>query len=604
MIKNIYPLFECSLERKDEMTERVLKMNQNLMNSFIGKKIEEAFNAQGNGLTEEIIDLYVYIIDAQGPDELSAIGNQYRIVEEVLNNNLSNYKDIYDNVEAFLRKILYVSNIDEYNKLDEKKPNGLKDMYKCMGLIDEDYDNKSASGAKFKLYKIYKAVCHERNVNTHTAPSNDPSTIAEIIWKSLFVELWVIRQYADSIIKKRDSLSDEEYEKILMSYCEYQIQAYEKVQDAGFTYIQIEYENTVDPNNDNAQLDGTVIKGTADTVLSTINFEETPSVKLVAEAGMGKTKMLEYINYKLCSDFKNGIEKVVPVFFVCNDTQGDIVDYQFEKSIYEKMKKILNQINAGHIPETGFLKYLLKNYKVMFLLDGLNELNRGIADKKKFIKSLLEYIKKDNDKRCYFLMTERYSRGAVTITNRVVYYKLSEISEVIKKEFFSAKGAEVLFKRLQIISEQYDVETRKELNSLLKRPFFLSVFCELSDSLANVDDKRMPATKLELMDYFVKMLIERENSKGEIAANYMYIKFYLLKLAELNLSEDRILLSDVLKGFAEVTTEYGLNNQDYSSNHIIELFEQLGFINCSDNKYIYVDDVYAEYMEELLLESL
>jgi hypothetical protein len=130
------------------------------------------------------------------------------------------------------------------------------------------------------------------------------------------------------------------------------------------------------------------------------------------------------------------------------------------------------------------------------------------------------------------------------------------------------------------------------------------VFCELSDSLANVDDKRMPATKLELMDYFVKMLIERENSKGEIAANYMYIKFYLLKLAELNLSEDRILLSDVLKGFAEVTTEYGLNNQDYSSNHIIELFEQLGFINCSDNKYIYVDDVYAEYMEELLLESL
>lgn len=584
------------------MNERTSRLCENLRNCFIWNKLVDAFNEQGKGIVENDIDLYVYVIDAQGPEGLAGISKQYAILEEIAHNNFSNYEEIYDNLEAFLKKLLFLFDTKKYEEYIKTENRGIASLLKFLGIIDDDYFDKSKT--KTSLYRIFSNIIYERNNNSHSAPVASPDKIADVIWKSVFIELWAVRKYKSELEVVKNILSENECQKIVEEYRQYQIATYEQRQEKGLKYIQIEYENTLDPEDDNDEIDINVIKGTADTLLESCHFEETPSVKLVAEAGMGKTMMLEYLNYKLSRDMYSTDDHILPILICCNDTKGDLKNYLFIDTILNKLKNFLNDSGYVNMSEKGLLDYILQNHKVMFLLDGLNEINKSNVDKSKFIKSLLDYIRRDNEKRCYFLITERYSRGATTIKNNIVYYRLSEITEDIKRQFFSSKGAETLFKRLQVIRDNYDIETQKELNLLLKRPFYLSVFCEMADSFSKMEDNKLPKNKQELMDFLVKELIKRENAKGEIAANYMYVRLYLVKLAELSSLNNRILLTDVLKGFTEVTQEYGLNNQEYSSNHILELFEQLGFIKCSDDMCVSVEDIYAEYMDELLLEIL
>ena len=591
------------------MNERTRKLYDDLKNCYVWEKLEEAYKDQGQVLTEDNVDLYVHVIDTQGPADLAGISKQYSILEEIVHNNFSNYSEIHDNLEAFLKKLLFIIDSGKYEEYKRTENRGIAKILKWLGIIDDDYFDKTKQ--KPPLYRICSNIIYERNSNSHSAPITSPDRIAEVIWKSLFIELWAVRKYHKEIGEKRDQFSEDEYQRIVELYLQYQISAYEKIQEKGFTYIQTEYENTKDPerddvNNDNDYDDISldIIKGTADSLLDCVQFEKTPSVKLIAEAGMGKTVMLEYLNYKLSRDLKEEQKNVLPLLIYCNDTKGDLKNYLFKDTVINKLRLFLDSSGWSYFSEIGLLEYMLRKYKVLFLLDGLNEIKKSSMDKSKFIKSLENFIRSDNNKRCYFLITERYSRGATTIKNKVVYYKLSDISEDIKRQFFSAKGADVLFCRLEAIKQNYDAETQKELNALLSRPFYLSVFCEMADSFSKLEDSKLPKNKQELMDVFIKRLIKRENEKGELAANYMYVRLYLAKLAELSSLDNRILLTDVLKGFTEVTQEYGLNNQEYSSNHMIELFEQLGLIRCSDDMYLSIEEIYAEYMDELLLQLL
>ena len=106
------------------------------------------------------------------------------------------------------------------------------------------------------------------------------------------------------------------------------------------------------------------------------------------------------------------------------------------------------------------------------------------------------------------------------------------------------------------------------------------------------------------MDLFVKKLVQRENEKGELAANYDYVRLYLEELANLLQGDNRIQNTDVLRAFAHVTNENGLSREEYSSNHLIDLFQQLGFLTCVDGKWIYIDEMYAEYMEALAIDLI
>ena len=169
--------------------------------------------------------------------------------------------------------------------------------------------------------------------------------------------------------------------------------------------------------------------------------------------------------------------------------------------------------------------------------------------------------------------------------------------------FFKAKGIEVLLERLNFIKSSFDSNTQKEMNELLRTPFYLSVICQMSDAILLKKDEQIPKTKFELMDLFLKELIKREREKGETTANITYIRYYLLELATLTNENNQSTLENILEAFSNITDKYGLNKEDYSSDHLVELFEQLGFINVV-NDTISVNDIYAEYINELLLMNI
>lgn len=585
------------------MTEKAKEIKELINKCYLGKELEkaftEAFEGSGQKITDEMYEMYVYVLDAEGMEKLEALANQYLILKEVSDNNFSKFKEVFDNVEPFFKKILYLIDPVKLEEFVSDPRNGLTVLCKrdYIGLIESAYYRDTNETGRFATLK---KVIEARNNNTHWAPLLNPTEIGELIWQSLFVEFWAVRKFIQRLKEEQSKDSVEDFRDILIKYRKIQMENYETEINGGFKYIQIEYENTEDPEKDYEDVDFEVIKGTAATLMSSIDFEKTPSIKLVAEAGMGKTKMLEHINYMLMKEFSADNEKsVFPFLIYCNDTTGDLLNYSFLDTVYNKLSEFLKDNNFKHISERSLYNYMLANYKVLFLVDGLNEITSSSTNKSKFIKLFGDHISKNAGKKCYYLMTERYSRNAITIKGNVSFYKLSEISDAIKMEFFKAKGAEKLFERLELISKKYDADTQKELNALLRRPFYLTVFCDLSDSLKNTDDDKMPKEKYALMNLFVKRLIKRENDKGEPAANYTYVRYYLEKLAELLPGNHRVQIRQVIKGFAEVTTENGLSREEYSSNRILELFHQLGFLSCVDDEWIYVDDIYAEYMTAL-----
>ena len=583
------------------MNERSKRLYESIKNNFIWDNIISEFNKQGKGLNETIFELFIYVIDAQGPIELEGVNKIYNVIEEVANFNFSEYTLLFEKLEAFLQKLIYVADKDRYSAFVKSDQRGLAGLLKFLDVLDDEYFN-----TKFKtpFQQIFQTVINHRNKYSHTAPVPDLPQMTEIIWKTIFVELWVVRQYSNELSEARKKVSSDEFKEIINVFKNNQIELYERKKEEGFKYIQIEYENTQDPEECKEEDSLDVIKGTADTLLQTIDFTETPSIKIIAEAGMGKTMMMEYLNYKFFVDMDKENSTIFPLVLYCNDAKGDLKNYSFIESVYNKLRLFLDHNNYSHISEKVFFDYILQNYHLMFLIDGLNEINRNVSDKSKFIKSLVNYICGDIYKRCYFIITERYSRGANTIKKEVVLYRLSEISDEIKKQFFASKGSEKLFERLEFVKRNYDSETQRELNMLLRRPFYLSIYCDMTDELMRIKDADIPKDRKELMEFFVKKLIERENSKGEEAADYRYIKLYLIKLAELSSANHRIILTDALEGFSEVTQKYGLDTHYYSSNHVLELFEQLGFIHCLDDRYIFIEDIYSEYMDELLFETI
>lgn len=590
------------------MTEKAKEIKQLINSCYLGKELEkafdEAFDGPGKQITDEMYEMYVYVLEAEGPEKLEALSNQLLILKEVSIHNYSKFKEVFDNVEPFCKKILYIVDPVKLEEFVSGSCNGLTALCKrdYIGLIESAYYSDTSETGRFATLK---KVIEARNEGIHWAPLLSPSEVTDLIWQSLFVELWAIRRFIQRLKEEQSKDSLDEFKKALLQYKKAEIEKYEKELNGGFKYIQIEYENTEDPEKDYEDADFEVVKGTAATLMSSINFEKTPSVKLVAEAGMGKTKMLEHVNYMLMKEFSvDNKDSVFPFLIYCNDTTGDLVNYSFLDTVYSKLTKFLTENEMNHISERSLYTYLMNEYKVLFLIDGLNEIIKSSTDKSKFIKLLGDHISKNAGKKCYYLMTERYSRNATTIKNKVSFYKLSEISDEIKMEFFKAKGAEKLFERLELISKKYDADTQKELNTLLRRPYYLSVFCELTDTLNNTDDDKLPKEKYSLMDLFVKKLVQRENEKGELAANYDYVRFYLEELADLLKADHRIPYKEVLKGFAKVTDENGLSREEYSSNHLIDLFQQLGFIACMDGQWIYIDEMYAEYMEALALELI
>ena len=553
-----------------------------------------------------MIELYVYVLDEDGPDEFSALGQKYQNLIDITDLHLSEYKSVNYTVEALLKKMLYIIDYNVLKKYRaEKQHHGLKSLLKSVQLVDESFysdDNKMGKEA------IFESVVNYRNKVAHDAKLNQPQTISEIIWKSLFTELWAVKIHQDAL---RNKLSEkitnrsDEYEAVVAKYIEVSINKYE---EDNFKYVQIEYENTQNPNENDGNI-GDIIKGTADTIMTQINFAETPSVKLIAEAGMGKTKMLEYINYILMKDIKEGKHikegkpEVLPIIIYCNDVYGDLKDstYLFKDVIIKKINKFLEEYKPEYIyEEDKILEYLVNKYQVIFLIDGLNEIIKNTMKKTLFITKLNDYRMSDSEgKNCYYLMTERYSRGAVTVDDKIQYYKLSELTEIIKMEFFRINGEETFFDRLKIIAKSYNPEEQRTFNELLCKPFYLSVFCSMADELREKEDKELPKSKYELMDMFVKALLKREQAKGESAAVFEWIRLYLKELGKkLKPNNNFIDFETVAATLKNVTVENGLKFEFYSSDKILQLFEQLGFLYHVDDS-IYINDIYAEYMKQL-----
>ena len=90
------------------MTEKAKEIKELINKCYLGKELEnaftEAFEGSGQKITDEMYEMYVYVLDAEGTEKLEALANQYLILKEVSDNNFSKFKEVFEQIPEHKRE--------------------------------------------------------------------------------------------------------------------------------------------------------------------------------------------------------------------------------------------------------------------------------------------------------------------------------------------------------------------------------------------------------------------------------------------------------------------------------------------------------------------
>ena len=115
------------------------ELNRKLRNSWIWKPLSGWFKKCNGEITDEMIELYVYVLDEDGPDEFSALGQKYQNLIDITDLHLSEYKSVNYTVEALLKKMLYMIDYNALENYRAEQHNGLKSLLKPVQLVDKSF---------------------------------------------------------------------------------------------------------------------------------------------------------------------------------------------------------------------------------------------------------------------------------------------------------------------------------------------------------------------------------------------------------------------------------------------------------------------------------
>ena len=292
------------------------------------------------------------------------------------------------------------------------------------------------------------------------------------------------------------------------------------------------------------------------------------AIKLVGEAGIGKTTALKELEYLIAKRYRDDNKQKMPVFVELKKLKAD------------KNKNIIVQYihNKWDLTDDEIIM-LIKTNSLFLLFDGYNEiLNDEILDK---FDASLDEIRYCNQQQKIVLTDRDISREFRTILYDATVLQLQPISIENKRKYFRENCKDNDIKQLIEQKLDSDPDYFDELNTPYKLLQFLSVV---------KNDHTIPQNRKEMTKRYIEDLINRERvEKRDTTAAFIPVFLEHLALD----TREYLSYTGLIVFFGKVADKCKLRNIDTSK--IIDLVVGMNLLKNENNQIAFYSDDYLIY---------
>ena len=332
---------------------------------------------------------------------------------------------------------------------------------------------------------------------------------------------------------------------------------------ADFTYVDIKWTN-IQANNEVLSVDE----------ILNYNFN---IIKLLGDAGTGKTTALRRMEYLLAKQPAGGQEKPLPVFI-------SLANLRNGKSII--LSEAANVLNISRWDA----QELISHKEVILLLDGYNEILNDETKRK--VASELDSLAAQNDGLKIIMTDRNYTtrnvmRNDVPTLRMARMFYLFSLSLEDKKKFFEANMKDP--EKLQIIMKEFSESP--ETFAMMNKPLTLKHLIDVVEKTGEIP--------FDLTGGYVDMLYEREMEEKK-DPNVAYLRYYLEAFAHLN--KDRFSYDDAMEQIALVNRIKAFTKPD--SQSCIDLAVGMGILQReNDDQLAFSSEEYRVYFTNCCRDS-
>ena len=482
-----------------------------------------------------------------------------------------NFLKNFTNIERFTKMLFRLINPERMKEPpkplipnDKSTTWTLGNMYKeAFSIVDFSF-NLTEAGKKLEQYNTspnylyhYLWIYKFRNDDIHDILALPLDVVQTAIRSILIVELDLCYRYRKVIadkykaMKRKELFPGKEFTaKIQNDYREFE--------KNGFGYVDIHWISSEDKD----KIDCSVEK------LATM--KDWTVIKILGEAGSGKSTALKRIEYILAGRYQKNSNTVLPIYIeLYTLTDGDQI----------LLDKIAGTMNI----ESTLAEEFLANGEICLLLDGFNEI-LDTPIKKKVAKELDAFSRNYPQTRI-FLTDRAISSASIPTLNVAKRMHLRPITMEDRKNYFEkncndSACLELILKKMNEQPEYFE---------LMNTPLKLKQLSEVAKYRMEIPN--------DITDEYIKYLMDREENEKK-DENIEYLPTFLQALAIMDEEEIPMLMANAQ--MAKCKTVLGFSIPD--TNQCLKLAIDMGILACEENNMVRFAS--TEYRDYFLMEGL
>ncbi len=438
----------------------------------------------------------------------------------------------------------------------------LANMYKEVFKVVEVEFNITAACRDLERYYEesnylyhYLSIYRFRNNNIHDILTLPINIVQEMIRSMLIIELDLCYRHREEIEKKNNAGK----RKKCFDATDFvqDIQAtYEELEQKGFGYVDMHWgsnEEKVDCSVENLAVNA-----------------EWNTIKILGEAGSGKSTALRRLEYLLAKKYSAENESPIPIFIELYT----LVDS--DRIIIEKIAGIM-QI------EVAVAEDFMENGEICLLLDGFNEI-LDLSVKKKVAKELDAFSRNYPGVRI-FLTDRAIARASIPTLNIAKRMHLRPITNEDRKTYFEKNCNDEQCLQLILNKLEECPEYFEDMNTPLKLK-------QLSEVVAY--EMELPE---DIIGRYIDYLFAREENEKK-DENIEYMPTFLQALAIMG--KESVLYLEATAQMAKCKTVLGYSLPD--TNQCLKLALDMGILVYEENNMVAFAS--AEYYDYFFMEGL
>lgn len=334
---------------------------------------------------------------------------------------------------------------------------------------------------------------------------------------------------------------------------------------------------------------------------------ENKYVLIKGKAGCGKTTLLRHLAYKLsCGDKVKAFDSSIPVLIYLRECKDFLAR---ETSNHISIKKLLasyfhdtEEYNDDEkIIDTGLIQEWVKEDKVLFLLDGIDEIEKRDRDR---IADAFALCRNKHPGNIVVISGRPHGIEGVTLERfgdrliEVLDFNLEQVTEFINKWFMQVYSKSEVIGKTNANSMLKDIESHPGVRDFMNNPLMLTAICILYN-----DKKELPNQRAELYKKFIDHLIYCKFDNPEEVIEFLKtLSFNMhkkgLKGAPRNFAVDQL----------KKVIEKNDNENDSDYNKKIEcVFDDLeprcGLLKIENGRHEFWHLTFQEYLTALYIVS-